>query len=91
MSTTKTNYPLPNQWYVTSLGGGFEVLCYDLDEDLRWIISKCDERVEIPDTIYDKCELYLQKNEGETFLCFKCESVYEAFNIFQKSWISGKM
>ena len=86
MNDMKTNYALPKGWYVCNLGGGFNVLSYDLNEDTKWIISKCEDHVEIPDTLYDICELHLQKNE-EPILFFKCESVYEAFNIFNKSCI----
>ena len=84
MNTTKINYPLPEGWYICGMGGGFYCLAYDTVGNTQWIISKCDDRVETPDTIYDKCELHLQ-NDEETFIFFECETVMEAFSIFQKS------
>ena len=85
---TKIDYELPEGWYACRMGGGFYCLSYDIVEKTRWIISKGDHRVEIPDTIYDKCELHLQ-NDEETFIYFECETVQEAFSIFQKCCIVG--
>ena len=90
MNTIKIDYKLPERWHICNLEGGFKVLCCDVNRQSRWTISKSEDDLKIPATISDNCVLHLQNNE-ETILFFECESVYEAFSIFQKSCLLGNI
>jgi len=81
---TNINYKLPEGWYILNLGGNFNVLCFDINKNQRWIISENDDSLKIPYSLNDSCELHFQINES-TVVFFPCLTVQLSFDIFSKS------